>query len=47
MKIKTILIVAGIGYVTYKVLTSKPMKLYLGALLVDAGARYLKEKLKG
>jgi len=47
MRIKTIIVIAGIGFVTYKVLTSKPMKLYIGALLVDAGARYLKEKLKG
>lgn len=46
MKIKTIIIIAGVGYVSYKILTSKPMKLYLGALLVDAGANYLKKKLK-
>lgn len=46
MKIKTIAIMAGVGFVTYKVVTSKPMKLYIGALLVDAGANYLKNKLK-
>lgn len=46
MKMKTIIVLAGIGFVSYKILTSKPMKLYLGALLVDAGASYLKKKLK-
>ena len=46
MKIKTIVIMAGVGFVSYKVLTSKPMKLYIGALLVDAAANYLKKKLK-
>ena len=47
MRIKSIIVIVGIGFVTYKIITSKPMKLYIGALLVDAGARYLKEKLKG
>lgn len=46
MNIKTIVVIAGIGFVTYKVVTSKPMKLYIGALLVDAAAGYLKKKLK-
>ncbi len=46
MNIKTVLVIAGVGFVTYKVITSKPMKLYMGALLVDAAAGYLKKKLK-
>jgi hypothetical protein len=46
MKMKTIVILAGVGFVSYKIMTSKPMKLYIGALLVDAAAGYLKKKLK-
>ena len=45
MNIKTILVIAGVGFVTFKIITSKPMKLYVGAMLVDAGASYLKKKL--
>ncbi len=36
-----------LGYVAYKVLTSKPMKIYLGAVAIEAGSKYLKKRLKG
>ncbi len=45
MKIKTIFTLAAIGFIAYKVLTSKPVKLYVGALVIDAGADILKKRL--
>ena len=46
MKVKTIFTLAVIGFISYKILTSKPVKIYVGTLLIDAGADILKKRLK-